>query len=498
MENRKNEMQIHGDMNYWCSWSTQWAMGKSRLAAEGKALGYFEGDCGTYTRAVLCEENIFGEGGFAEQFPEVRGDLFLLLDDGWDVPLDISTEDGIAAFGSVIPHIDRFPSFPGTPMERLKGINDKLKALGWRGLGLWISPTVTGKDFHISYDDNRALHEEYWKERVLWCKQAGVRYWKVDWGSFGHSDIVEYRRMISRIGKEYCPELIIEQTTCSAPYNGIPEEGKTRYTDYEFTISLARPVTEFCDVYRTYDVTDDMLSDTTTLDRLAFFLPFARCVMNCEDALYTGAALGCALGVMRSHYGRDWLRMNRRLDEVTAALKWQRFAPAFSGGELNTSQDLLSDTMFFGPQDTWNDVIRNRTVVQQAPAVMARNTQLPDVTRQEKMPFVIASLNPTGVYSLAAIKRREFLFDTPAPVVSCQVGQAERVGIFGDFREITLRFDRVPKEMYVQSLIRGAERGLDIQKYVTDTQVKITGTLLAEMNAVSDESDNAVMFRFAF
>ena len=165
---------------------------------------------------------------------------------------------------------------------------------------------------------------------------------------------------------------------------------------------------------------------------------------------------------------------------------------------MNISDDLLSDTMFFGPLDTWNNVIRNREVTQQAPAVMARNTPLPTVVRQEKMPFVIASRNPTGAYSLAAIKRREFLFDTPAPTVACQVGEAKRVGIFGDFKEITLRFDRPPVKMYVQSLIRGEEQALDIHKYLTERTVKIPQDLLESMNEVTDESDNAVMFRFAF
>ena len=496
MTKKEHEPRLAGGMNYWCTWSAQWALSIGRLSEAGKKAGYFEGN--NNARICICEETVFGEDGFAYQFPDVRGDLFLLMDDGWDVPFEGCESFPISAFGSVIPSSDRFPSFPGTPAERLKGINDKLRDIGWRGLGLWISPTMTGKEQDFQYEDHREQHEEYWKERVLWCKEAGVRYWKVDWGSFGHGDIVEYRRMISRIGKAYFPELIVEQTTCSAPYNGIPEEGKTRYTDYDFTISLAKQVVEFCDVYRTYDVTDDMLSDTTTLDRLFWFLSFAPCVMSCEDALYTGAALGCALGVMRSHYGKDYLRMNRKLDEVNASLKWQRFAPSFAGGKLNVSDDLLSDTMYFGPQDTWNDVIRNREVTQEAPAVMARNTPLPVGKREEKMPFVIASMNPTGAYSLAAIKRREFLFDTQAPTVACTVGEASRIGIFGDFKEITLYFDRPPVKMYALSLIRGEEKSLDIHTYLTESAVKILQTLLESMNTVADESDNAVMLRFEF
>jgi len=38
------------------------------------------------TRDVLCDELLFGENGIAARhYPEVRKDLYLLLDDGWDV-----------------------------------------------------------------------------------------------------------------------------------------------------------------------------------------------------------------------------------------------------------------------------------------------------------------------------------------------------------------------------------------------------------------------------
>ena len=84
MENSKQEPRLTGGMNYWCSWSSQWALSKLKSAADGKTVGYFEGD--NNARAFIREETVFGEDGFAYQFPDVRGDLFLLMDDGWDVP----------------------------------------------------------------------------------------------------------------------------------------------------------------------------------------------------------------------------------------------------------------------------------------------------------------------------------------------------------------------------------------------------------------------------
>jgi hypothetical protein len=156
------------------------------------------------------------------------------------------------------------------------------------------------------------------------------------------------------------------------------------------------------------------------------------------------------------------------------------------------------DRIFFGPLDTWNEEIRNRLVEQAAPAVMARNTELPAVVREEKMPFVIASMNPAGVYSLAAVKRREFLFDSALPTVQCGVGASERVGIFGEFSKILLTFDLPPRKMYGQSLIRGEEKTLDLGLYLTGNTVTLSQDLLEAFNTSCDESENAVMFRFEF
>jgi len=500
MDNFEHNAVIAGGKNYWCSWMSQWSVSKNELLAKGIIQGYFEN--GNSARDVINEELVFGDGGFVDQLPELRGDLFLVFDDGWDVPYNVPTSPDISAFGSVIPNAERFPSFPGTPAERLKAINDKLKEKGWKGLGLWISPQMTGEGFYKDFYTHRELHEAYWKERALWCKYAGVHFWKVDWGGHGNAGldgIVPYRKMMSEVVKKYCPELIIEHSTCTAPVNGVfGDESKFRYADMDGFTDRGTGLCEFADVFRTYDVTDDMLSDTTTLDRVSYYLPFSKCVINCEDALYIGATLGCSVGIMRSSYGKNWLKINSKLDEVTAAIKWQRFAPSFIGGEFKTSEDILVDSMYFGPNDSWAKEAKNRVVNQAASTVMARNTELPIVLRENKMPFVIASMNPTGVYSVAAIKRRQFIDDTSDPIVSCNVGDTKRIAVFGDFKQITFNFSRSPKRMFVQSLIRGEETCLDINQYLKNISLIVPKNLLDKFNFVEDLSDNAVMFRFEY
>jgi hypothetical protein len=240
-----------------------------------------------------------------------------------------------------------------------------------------------------------------------------------------------------------------------------------------------------------------MLGDTTTLDRLAFLLSFSPCRINCEDTLYIGAALGCALGIMRSHYGRDFLRMNRKLDEITAAIRWQRYAPSFVGGELKVSSDLLADRAFFTPDDTWYKEIHERLVEQDAPAVMARNTELPEVLRSERMPFVIASKNPTGAYSIAAVKRKEFFESTEPARVKCNIEDAEKVGIFGGFESIELSCRGKISKVIASSLI--GDRSGDITlEALKNGKVVLTGDVLERFNCSSDESENAVMISLEF
>ena len=496
MENNALPVKLNGEVNYCCTWASQNFVAKNRGFASGLVLKDFEGAKGAcLARSEMNEETVFGEGGFAHMLEGFRGDLYLVFDDGWDVAYGAADDGDISSFGSLILNNDRFPSFTGEPRERLKAINDKLKAMGWRGLGIWVSPQMHGEDHNVSFDDDPEKHKAYWTERLLWCKYAGVRYWKVDWGKNAK---VDYRRMMTELGKEVYPELVMEQARCMVPVNGDIDKGKVRFADAEDTYNKTKATLSFSEVFRSYDVTDDMLSATSTLDRLTAMLPHAAGVINCEDELYIAVALGCAIGIMRSSYGKDYFRMNRRLDEIGAAVRWSREAPSFAGGELKVSDDLLDDNQYFTEDDTWYTKIMNKTVTQRAPAVVARNTELPDVERYESMPFVIASANPTGAYTVAAIKRRQYLFDTKAPSVTCSVGKAARVGVFGDFESLTLRVDAPVKKISAYSLIGDATEALSLSEYADGSIVRIDRALFERLNRVTDESDNAVALAFEF
>ena len=87
-----------------------------RDLTEGKKVSDFvvKNPGGISPRDGICENSIFGEGGMAIQYDGVRGDMYFILDDGWDVEyyLDPWKRD-MPKFGSHILNDDRFPSTAG-------------------------------------------------------------------------------------------------------------------------------------------------------------------------------------------------------------------------------------------------------------------------------------------------------------------------------------------------------------------------------------------------
>ncbi|MBO7761647.1 MAG: hypothetical protein J6T24_02510 [Clostridia bacterium] len=475
-------------LNYFCTWATQNRVGEeiNQLRLKDPA---FTGDQGSRSaREQMNEEFVFGKDGVVHLWEKVRSSLYLLLDDGWDVPYGIDPATQISLFGSLEIDKERFPSLKGTPAERLKQMNERVIAAGWRGLGIWVSPQRKGmqRGEEVSLDEMR----DYWRERLEWSKHAGVRYWKVDWGMLS---MAEYRKCLTDLAAEVYPELYVEQARSTSPINGEIGTEKVRFSEGTQAEGTARNYAD-SRVFRSYDVTDDYLSATTTLDRLAFlFSRDSGGFINCEDELYIGAALGCSVGVMRSHFGAVDFRFCRRLQEVEAAVRWLDIAPPFSGGTYLESPRLLYDSCYFSNAATWYSPAREKTVTQAAPAVMARNTPLPEVKAGENAPFVVASLNPSMAYSIAAIRRFCHLMDTEAPEVTCPIGKAERIGIFGNFASLTFKPDTPPTRITAQCLFGTVAEDVTECVLKSDGRIVVDGALLAKIGTATDESEPAVM-----
>ena len=146
--------------DYFCTWNLQ---------------GFVSSYSGSNPQAdAMTEANLFGRGtnqNWVEMYPDARADLFLVLDDTWDIPLSSRDGDGRGhpKRGSLELDNQRFPSHTGAPAERLAKLNRNVRARGWRGVGLWIYSGRPKKTADPLVND-----EEYWTERMRWCRDAGI------------------------------------------------------------------------------------------------------------------------------------------------------------------------------------------------------------------------------------------------------------------------------------------------------------------------------------
>jgi hypothetical protein len=197
---------------------------------------------------------------------------------------------------------------------------------------------------------------------------------------------------------------------------------------------------KYPDVLRTYDVSQ--LAVSTTMDRVASILPESEVLINCESLGAMAAGLGFSMGIMFPE------------KPELAAVRWHRIAPAFIGGTTHISDKILFDSFHFTEGSHWDPYLINKTIAQGAPAVISRNTELPKVECQGEPHFVVASLNPTGAYSVATLNRQLMGTTSNAPKIVCFVDSApENIGFFGEMGQIDFRLSKTPKKVMLESLI---------------------------------------------
>ena len=444
--------------DYFCTWNIQ-----------GYVTSYQGNEA---QRAQMTEANLFGHGkyqGWVDFYPKIRGDLLLVMDDSWDVP----PKGDPACFGSLILNDERFPACTGSPAERLEKLTVKVKAAGWKGLGGWVCAQQAPKYAMSSEAD-------YWKERMRWMREAGVVYWKVDWGR--DSKDAAWRRMLTELGRKEAPDLVIE---------------------HAMTVEALK----FCDVYRTYDV-ENAIAAPVTIDRVAKLLqePVTEPVpalINCEDEPYIAAGLGCVLGIMRHPFvgalpdgrqdfvfppsGRD---LKRRLDEVIRAVRWHRIAAPVRLGSTRVCVDTnrLNDAWMLAPLETWEPARRPGDWLNaSAPARISRGLDLPDVQvgAAGLPPFVLASRSANGAVAVTTVGRtvgRQYL--NPSVAVVLPVGNAPGpFGIFGYYGSLTLQFDHPPGRVRMLAQDLAGEEAADVTSAVTlrGNTLFIPGALIAKI-----------------
>lgn len=439
--------------------------------------GYVVNYRGDSTPVVMNERSMFGKGklenwlGF---FPDFREDLIFQMDEAWDVPAGFVRGEDMA---SARLDTTRFPSFTGAPAERLGKLVKSVRKAGWKGLGGWICAQECQSQADAG--DMRA----YWGTRLAESQQAGLAYWKVDFGT--HENDGAWRNTLTALGHEYAPGLWIEH-------------------------SYVYDCVETVDAFRTYDV-ENIIAAPVTIGRVARLLthkakPGARGIINCEDEPAVAVGLGCAIGVMRhplngplpnglqDHVFPPTCRdLKSRLDEVNRALKWHRIAQPFAvAADALFSADSLTDSWILAERETWNPAHKTGdTLVQQAPARISRNMPLPEVSGQgADRPYVLASRYPGGAVCVATVERVIGRRCVQLPVaVSLQLTDPSKpVGVFGNYKELALNYGAALKrvrKVLAQDL--AGERPVDITKRVSVSggRVVIPGEVISEVGLMA-------------
>jgi hypothetical protein len=453
--------------NYWCTWAAQNYMYGHYLQNLDSTV--LEGDSGSrFAHDAMSEKVLFGEGGWvADFFPKIRKDVFFLLDDGWE------------AGGTSTFELDtmKFPSFSGSPDQRLMKLNDAIQAAGWGGSALWCRNTPGGDSDHRleSLSDT-----------------AGIKYWKVDIG--------DPKFNLVRLRNENHIQLTLEHVHGESPVNG-DWRNDGRFGS-QLPGSKRLEILRNTDVYRTYDVTS-ILSLPTTLDRLAEMLRGAEgnakvhSLLNVEDEVYVAAALGCTMGILRHPLtglrpGPDLdlffngsRQAKKRMDEVVRALRWQRIAPPFSPGQgsVKVSDEILTDSWIFERGETWRKQIIGATVRQGAPACITRNLALPEVKGKGGKPFVFATRFRNGAVAIAVQERTQpgKAWYMPACDVTLNVSDAPGpFGVFGDFESLTLVFDTPTQGKRIRAQDLAGDEVIDISRDVQSrgTSLHIPGQVI--------------------
>lgn len=455
-------------VNYYCTWYCQ------NIKSEGLK--------DSTVRDVLNHHSLFGTDGWAvTYYPEVRSQLLFMLDDGWDLPFDGRKKQPEPYFGCQEISESKFPDYGNTPEKRLCTMVANVKAAGWKGAGIWIC----AQEDDANYKKDK-WNEEFWRERLKWSKKAGISYWKVDWGRYCGD--VKWRRFLSLLAKKVYPQLIIEHAIPCGPLNDFEngQEGTDSYYDN------AAPLLEFSDVYRTYDCTWQ-LSIPTTLSRIGSLLTRAAnspVILNGEDELYICSALGLSMGIMRfpfvmQDYAPGILTsrpINRMIDEVTRAVRWQQLSPPYRSDENVTKVSglLLSDDYTYRKGDTWFTKAVGKHVSQSAPASVSRGMDLPVVeTSEGSLPYVVASRHPNGNVSVATLGRVSDKlggFRNVEANVSIKTGPSDakqRIGVFGYYKTLTLMTGKDMTGTRVMAHDLLLEAPVDITSYVTIEKERI-------------------------
>jgi len=494
--------------DYFCTWETQRALWKGPSCE----------------RDNLNEDVLFGRDGWARMlFSDARQGLHLTVDDGWDVPYGATNGGaGIAAFGRVALNEARFPSFSGSDRQRLRAFSAAVRDCGWKGAGLWIAAQAEGETYERPFERNRL--RENLKRRLSESAEAGIGYWKVDWGV--HSRDIWYREMVSELARAYAPETIVDHSIgFDNALNGtVRPSSKPRLADGSLDLvgttgrMIGNPdfddvkrqyaeIMAFSDSFRSYDTLGPMTA-ATAVERAVFELQCAdetasRCTVNVEDEPLLGAALATGIGVMRAAVWPDPkvyepAPKQRRLAEIARCVAWRRYAPVFGsdrGCPVRFSDVTAEESWHYAKDSTWWRAAFGRTLFQRAPSVVSRGLPLPTVvSRDGERPLVCASRHPdTGAVAVASLPLLTNEKGRHTPVcdiaLAAELEAGTPVGVFGTVGSVKIGC-RAPGRIYARDLLGGSATDITPSCRFESGSVVLPGDVLARIG-VAEKNDGS-------
>ena len=460
--------------DYYCTWQTQlFATSDGKPEAQRAIIG---------EKALFCPEKPFGWANF---YKECKNDLFIVMDDSWDVPLCGDN----AYYGCLILNREKFPGYS------MKELTERIKSMGWKGLGGWICAQESEKQ------PNCTQPSKYWEERLIEANDSGISYWKVDWGKSSRDN--EFRKMLTNLGKTHAPNLTIEH-------------------------AVIKDSISYSQVFRTYDV-PAIMSIPMTMEKLADIVILQDGgLINCEDEAYIAAAGGFTMGIMRHPYigelpdGRADMsfpevhrNLKTKMYEIIRATRWHRLAPAFelTGSCGNVGELQLSDNWKFirkeeEIEEWWleyasiKNFMSDDTLTKTAPAFISRNTPLPVVSPDDNglVPYVITSKNPNGAFSIATCGRTtERNYTIPKCDISVNIEKSDTIGVFGEYNNLTLENAGDIFQILMQDLAE--EQAFDVtnEVYIHQDKVVIPGELIHKTGTMAqpegDTSEPGVIIK---
>ena len=483
--------------NYWCTWYAQnyWQQREGEIIDLKKINN-------PNAREELTYDHLFNnKNGWIKTFlPKGRSDYYFLIDHGWQTKEKSERLEEATPFFSMQLDSRDFPEYANAETkEQLRLFNEEVLSHGWKGLGIWVRGELTPE-----------LAETF----VEWSKYAGIYYWKIDGG-----DIVDFDSYKAKM--RIFPELQLEYVTPAGNMN--PNWDKPGLTSYPSVYATNEKhkentlrVLKNSDIFRTYDASPQLMS-TTTLRRTHDILKLTAgnseyiSVLNLQDDCNAAAALGCLVASKRHpNYNERLLNgkdlhhqlhgkrhMQKRMNEADRFGRWSRIAPAFPAGigTYTASNDELIDAFPYNEYSTWNKATYGKIVYQSAPAIMARNMDLPIVEADGDVPYVMATTYPNGPVCVATegrVKPEDEYY--PLAKVEIKVKDVtQTIGIFGYYKELVIIFPESLeniKSIYAQDLLDESSVDIKSRVKITGNSLIISGELIKEIGlSAGDDGD---------